>query len=426
MLGAIAFNLIEFLNYFLTYKIVLNIKFTKRKLPYFIMILGSCFVQIFVYTFLDKTKYYIITIILGFLSAVLLTESIRWKTALFFPIVFALTSLIDGIGLYLISTVLKVNYKEVLKSYLLTFAVGCTTVIVLLVYNKLEKQTSDEKVKFLVVQYIFILLGICSLILIVRLAHGIVSGEIDYIKNNKNVIAIVFILVAFCFVALNICLQITWKKIYRYGIENEKYKLFLSQQEEYVHMMINQDENRRKLYHDINAHMMAMEKMLENNQFDEFQQYFVQMQEYFGSTQAEKYIGIAAVDAIVSEFHDKAISKNAKWSWQGNSLPYGAASVFELCVLFSNLLGNAVEALDYVQNERKIQIKVINIQEKVFISIGNTCNKDININQRPKSTKSDEIYHGLGLRNVEEVIKRHDGTIKYQCKDGWFQVDIVL
>ena len=37
------------------------------------------------------------------------------------------------------------------------------------------------------------------------------------------------------------------------------------------------------------------------------------------------------------------------------------------------------------------------------------------------------LHFGVAkYRNVEEIVNKHDGTIEYQGRDGWFQVDIVL
>lgn len=426
MLGVVLYNLVEFLNYFLTYKIVMKTQFTKKKLPYIIALGSSCVVQSVVYCTVDETWRDIIAVGMSLLCVTVLTEHKKWKTVFLYPIVWALASFINIVGSFFLAIMLGITQAEVCKSVILTCVAECTAIIVLVIYSKIKRKKKREEISFSTTQYLLLLLGIGCFFIIIGFSQGIMRNEFEFLNNIKGNIVMASILLAFCFMGLSIYQHITWKKAFQYRAKNEKYELFLTKQEEHIRMLILEDEKWRKLRHDMNAHILAMDTMIEKEEWEEVQQYFYQMKKSIEETKIEKYTSISAVDAIISEWHELAVKDQVSWSWEGKLVPRESVSIFELCTLFSNLLSNAVEATKKVTEEKKIEIRVTNFQEQMILSVGNTCIKQIDIKSRPKTTKENEFFHGLGLKNVEEIINSHGGSIKYHGKEGWFQVDIVL
>lgn len=426
MLSIVIYNLIQFLNYYLTYRIVMNIHFTRRKLPYVAIVVSSCVIQNIVNCQFDKVWGSMVPTVVAFIGAVALAEYKKWKVLLLYPVVWALASLVNIVGSYILAAILGITQKKVCDSVSLTCIAECTMIAALLVYGVIRKRKKREAVRFSVVQYCLLYMGIGAFFVVIAFSQGLTRNEWEVLNNMKGVVIIASIVIALCFMVLSIYQQIIWKKNYEYRMENEKYELFLTKQEEHVRMLVAGDERWRKLRHDMNAHIVAMDNIVEREAWIELKKYFSQMKESIEETRIEKYTSISAVDAVIAEWHKRAIEEQVLWSWEGRLMSVERVTIFDLCILFSNLLSNAVEAVKKVEKEKKIQVKIVNFQEQIVLSIGNTCVEQMNARIRPNTTKGDVRFHGLGLRNVEEIVEKNRGSIEYQAKDGWFQIDIVL
>ena len=150
------------------------------------------------------------------------------------------------------------------------------------------------------------------------------------------------------------------------------------------------------------------------------------MEESLSKVKVERYTSIPAVDAVISEWHKKALENQSEWNWKGEISEIEYISVFELCTLFSNLLSNAVEAVEKVIGEKKINVNIAVYQGKLVLNIGNSCNAVQASTSRPLTNKKDSVNHGLGLKNVEEVVHKHNGLLEYEIEPGWFQINIVI
>ncbi len=426
MLGTLSFNIIEFINFYLMYVIVFNIRFTDKKLRYLMVVCGSLVINFFVYVFMDKSIGNILTAVLGILSAIVLTESKRYKVVLLFPFVYFISSLINVTGSYVLAYVMNIKPEQVYESPLLTFVSECTAVIILLIWSALNKNRERKEIHVTAGQYIWALLGVVCLLFVIGFVQGLILNEFDFLIQIKEKLVLFTTILAFCFVGLNFTLHNSWKKNIIYKTENEKYDMFINKQEAYIKRVILEDERRRKIKHDMNAHILAMSIMLKNKQYDELNSYFEELKELLDDSNVKKYTGIMAVDSVISEFYCRAEEIHTACTWEGYLNSEGNVTVFELCVLFSNLLGNAVEAIEQADGERKLDVYAENVGENIVITIGNSCKSDVNIMERPTSKKGDNISHGLGLRNVEEIINKHNGSIKYCGQAGWFQVNIVI
>lgn len=104
----------------------------------------------------------------------------------------------------------------------------------------------------------------------------------------------------------------------------------------------------------------------------------------------------------------------------------------EICTVFGNLLDNAIEASKKVEipEKRYISIKMNLVEEHIFvINIKNYISDEKSIKRRGNTfftSKLDGQFHGLGLRNVKEVVLRHDGCFDIRVLEDSFEVTIIF
>lgn len=404
----------------------MNIQFTKKKWLYFCVLGVTSGIQLVTFCLVGDVWRDQVTVLLGFFSALILTESKKWKVFLLFPLASFLPSLINVLAAYGLGAILGITFADICDSIWLTCGVECTGIILLCALGTKYRKKQNAEWSLSLGQYILLMSGVCGSFIIIGFSQVVLRNKWSLLYDNRNVLAYACLIVAVCLILLSIWQQMTLKKAYKYQVENERYKMFLMSQERHIRRTITEDEKKRKLRHDMNAHMLAMDTMLEKEQWNELHQYFEQMKKGLEEVEIQKYTHISAVDAIISEWHDRAMELSADWVWEGSISLTERVSIYELCTLFSNLLSNAVEALDKVPGERKIQIKVADFQEKIVLSVENTCENSMEVQSRPQTTKKDNHFHGLGLKSVEDIVNRHEGSICYEAKGGRFLVEVVL
>lgn len=104
-------------------------------------------------------------------------------------------------------------------------------------------------------------------------------------------------------------------------------------------------------------------------------------------------------------------------------------SEFDLCTILSNLLTNAIEACEKVNESsgRNIIILTEAYNEQIFISVKNTIVGNILVKGNHLiTTKEDKKNHGIGSGNVENTVKKYDGIIEYQYDKNWFIVEVII
>lgn len=62
-----------------------------------------------------------------------------------------------------------------------------------------------------------------------------------------------------------------------------------------------------------------------------------------------------------------------------------------------------------------------------ILSVKNPVETDVKIQKnRIETTKRNKELHGYGIQNMQRVVKKHDGNLKFTCKDGIFSVRVML
>ncbi|MCD8097314.1 MAG: ATP-binding protein, partial [Lachnospiraceae bacterium] len=101
----------------------------------------------------------------------------------------------------------------------------------------------------------------------------------------------------------------------------------------------------------------------------------------------------------------------------------------ELYALFGNILDNAIEAVRKLPEDadRYIDLKVSRKMGMILVHCENAYSGALQFeNVLPITTKTDKRYHGYGLRSVQLLVERYNGSMKIHTSGNVFALDILL
>lgn len=181
-------------------------------------------------------------------------------------------------------------------------------------------------------------------------------------------------------------------------------------------------KNNRKLKHDLNNHLLAIELRIKNGKQEEALDYIHKISQNITGikvleTENEtlNYIinsKIMTMERYEIEFEYKILSSLKQ------------LEVFDIVTIMGNLLDNAIEAQHDLIEKKYIKLYTEDIEGRTIIEIRNRCNRDkLTIKDGEfVSTKKDKDNHGLGLENVREVINKYKGEYKIDIQENEFVV----
>lgn len=200
------------------------------------------------------------------------------------------------------------------------------------------------------------------------------------------------------------------------------------------HGLLNQNYNslneiyrtNAKLYHDLNNHLNLLYQLLQEEKVEEAQRYIKEIAEPILVLSKKQWTGTDVVDAVLSskiqEMKELNIVPDINVEFPENStiLPN------DLCTILSNLLDNAIEAVEKLENNRIIKLTMRRANFFLFVRVINPCVQNRKFTAFPATTKENAALHGWGLRSVEDAVKRYAGTMECINDNYEFIVNIML
>ena len=111
----------------------------------------------------------------------------------------------------------------------------------------------------------------------------------------------------------------------------------------------------------------------------------------------------------------------------------GAALSFmresDIYSLFGNILDNAIEAADKLEESEQKVIKLSVEKQGYFVSIHeeNYFSDKLEFEDGlPRTTKPDTVYHGFGMKSIRMLAEQYDGSVKICSEGNRFILDIMF
>ena len=215
--------------------------------------------------------------------------------------------------------------------------------------------------------------------------------------------------------------------------ETESYKVELEYsrqqnklQEKYYDALSENIETARKSRHDVKHHLNVLNGYLINNDQTGLKEY---LQEYIESNDAQEYIpftGNSNVDALLYSHHKAIKANNIELSVSCDLSDIGDIKEIDLCTLMGNAIENAIEANQYVYENRFIKICSIKEDDTLIITIDNSFDGKIDKREGIFYSRKQLDRKGVGTASMVETCHKYNGMCKFEYKDKVFYTSFLL
>lgn len=197
---------------------------------------------------------------------------------------------------------------------------------------------------------------------------------------------------------------------------------------EYYDAQVKYMNEVRRIRHDIQAHMLVLQYYLEAGKYDKAKDYLQEMQTHQNFERGACFdTGNDLINAIIMDRIDRS-KKGIVFSCSGlfpEAMPIGD---YDICTLFSNVISNACEACEKLSNQSpEICMEIKEKKQGFFMAVQNPIEWCVDIGSLGKATsKQDKTAHGYGIKNMIDVVKKHNGKIEFYVTEQSFRVEILL
>jgi len=239
-------------------------------------------------------------------------------------------------------------------------------------------------------------------------------------------LAIIYIdLIAF-YLFDSIVIQIDENSIIRF-----KEKQLLLQQHQYENI-ITGHKQVKKIRHDMLSHLITIDGYLEGNKVDEAKNYIGKLNSELDFERQGILSENIGVDAIINNRKAKANECGIQTSVDVMIPKSFNMDDLDLCVILGNVLTNAIEACQRIDDgsSKYIQFVMKYKRDSILIEVRNSYNEKIikEKNGRYISSKASRSNNGIGmgLGNIEAVTKKYNGVFELDMKENEFVIKLII
>lgn len=217
----------------------------------------------------------------------------------------------------------------------------------------------------------------------------------------------------------------------RIDLEQKKAAQYQSQISAYK-MLEQQHSRQERLRHDMKNHIIALSGLLEDKEWEKMNDYLKEMGNSASLRSGDELTGSRVVDALLYQKREKAEQKGILWQCDVRIPKKCRINEFDLCILFGNLLDNAVEACEAIEHtEAKCEVhRFINIEARKVNSIFLLEVRNSTTIQGKKQIgmfDNEKLQpRGIGLSNVNDVLQKYSGGMNMQVEQGVFSIFIMI
>ncbi len=425
----ISLSIVELTNIILCYSQVLQMKVTKNK---FRIVIG--YICIMLSNLLNvyckiNIPIIIINLFLTFVIACFVIEGKVINILKLYPCAYMVESVVCLASSYLYATVVDIPQISTEMKLELSIFLNSVFWIIMVLQMIFTKISSRPERQYIFDNSIYVALTVGSIsFLFILSAISSFANNFDIPYNQTNFLGLLLCGVCIIFYILFFWLARSVHRNEAYQHEKNMLSIYMDEQDKYIKLVIDKDNDIRSFRHDIKARMDVLDGYLMRQEYDSAHKYISKINEHYDNTRIDKYTGDIALDAIITQRKKQMDEQGIEFVWDGSDLEVPKEKeIYDLCTLITNILNNAIEACTSIHSEdKRIEMKMrINGEKIYFFERNKIIEKvDFDDDNNPITKKEDKRNHGYGSKNIRNVVEKYNGVLVYNVKDEYFELEI--
>ncbi|MFQ9885608.1 MAG: sensor histidine kinase [Negativibacillus massiliensis] len=212
--------------------------------------------------------------------------------------------------------------------------------------------------------------------------------------------------------------------------EHLKEELILSKQKdelEYQHLQQLQEEyeKTRKILHDMKNHILAIEG-LSFSENPRAKEYINEVIENMDKNNSGFHTRNKIISTLVNSKIEKTKIEEISFHVEVQDMNFDFISDLDWVIILGNILDNAIEACQQIrEGERKIELYIHQYKKMLIIRLENSVGNRPNF-QCGMLHSNKPGHFGIGLSNVQDVVKKYEGDMELEFNDSCFKTRIII
>ena len=228
-------------------------------------------------------------------------------------------------------------------------------------------------------------------------------------------------------------LEITKERYLELLAEKSELEYQLSKQAaEVTHASLQEEEirtlhqNVRRLKHDMKNHMMVLASYLNSNDYEAAKTYTSEILDKLNAMHSYIETGNSLLNHILNEKLELARNGGISILAEIETLSFANMRSIDFSALLTNLLDNAIEAS---QKEERPELRIRIAAERGYQTIrvkNRITGSVLKSNPNLETTKEEKDLHGMGIRQIQEIVDNYNGMYDFYEEDGFFCVGVFI
>lgn len=316
----------------------------------------------------------------------------------------------------ILNIIFSLSYYNI-PNIILTRIIGMTTInLFSLLISAIISRVYSKKIKNLPIKYwlYIIFCPIFSFIILLVLDRLLIEYNLT---NLWFTILPIMGLIYINFITLNLF------EDYYNRLEIETMKELEKKASENYKILENNEQEVRKLKHDMNNNILVLKNLIDTNNIDTAKEYLNELSIKIGKVSSTVYTKNYTLDSVLNIEAKKAQLYDISYKVSIISSHEIFISSIDISTILCNALDNAIEGAKD-SKKKLIYISIEIKKDRIYIIIQNSISETENINLI--SNKQDKKQHGYGLKNIKEIVNKYEGYIDFKIDEDIFILDIKL
>lgn len=178
--------------------------------------------------------------------------------------------------------------------------------------------------------------------------------------------------------------------------------------------------------HDYHNHLQSLKAYMDMGENEKARNYLDELELDLDSIRQMIESGNVNLDAILNSKLSLAVKQEIEVDYKAVVPEKLTVSDIDLCVLIGNLIDNAVEACEKIEEGRAfLRLYIGVLKHQLYISVANSTTELVR--------KLDEEYittkrgnHGHGLKRINKIVEKYGGFINRKNEPGVFVTEVML